>query len=415
MATEAHVVIDESLVDQWRSDFPILQQKPYGRHLAYFDNAATTHKPKVVIEAISQFYQQYNSNVHRGIHYLSQHATEAYENVRKIVARFLNARSESEIVFVRGTTEGINLLAASFGKLLRPGDEIILSVMEHHSNLVPWQILAQEKNLALKFIPISHNGELLIDQLPELITKRTKLLSIVHASNSLGTVNPIEQIIAIAHAHDIPVIVDGAQAIAHIPVDVQELDVDFYVFSGHKIYGPTGIGILYGKEQWLEQLPPYQAGGDMIKRVTLEKTIYNDIPYKFEAGTPNIAGAIGLGAALHYVQHIGIEKIAAHEQVLLQYATEACSEIPGLRIIGTAQKKIGVLSFVFDYAHPHDVGTILDHDGVAIRAGHHCTQPVMDFFGIEGTARASFALYNTKEEVDQMVKALWKVKQTFAP
>ncbi len=400
-------------VEQIRKDFPILTVQPYGKHLAYFDNAATTQKPRSVIETLRKFYEEYNSNVHRGVHYLSQHATEAYERSRQIAQHFLNARSTAEIVFVRGTTEALNLLASSFGKILQPGDEILISVMEHHSNLVPWQIVAQEKELRLKYIPLTEEGALDLAAYERLLTDRTRLVSIVHASNSLGTVNPIEHIIALAHQNDIPVIVDGAQAVAHIAVDVQQLDADFYVFSGHKIYGPTGIGILYGKEEWLEKLPPYQAGGDMIKRVTLEGTTYNSLPYKFEAGTPNIAGAIGLATALEYVQQIGLANIAHYESHLLHYATEAVRDIPGLRIIGTAAHKIAVLSFVMEYAHPHDIGTILDQAGIAIRAGHHCTQPVMDFFGVEGTARASFALYNTTEEIDQMVNALWQVYQLF--
>jgi len=412
MNSEVAATVDLD-VHSIRADFPILNVQPYGQHLAYFDNAATTQKPRVVIDTLTQFYEQFNSNVHRGVHYLSQHATEAYEKSRDIVRQFLNAQSTAEIVFVRGTTEALNLLATSFGKLLQPGDEILISMMEHHSNLVPWQILAKGKELKLKYIPITETGELDLDAFERLLSDRTRVVSVVHASNSLGTVNPIEKIIDLAHQNDIPVIIDGAQAVAHLSVDVQNLDADFYVFSGHKIYGPTGIGILYGKERWLDRLPPYQAGGDMIKRVTLEETTYNVLPYKFEAGTPNIAGAVGLGVALEYVQNIGLSKIARYEAQLLEYATQAVEEIPGLRIIGTANHKIGVLSFVMDYTHPHDIGTILDQAGVAIRAGHHCTQPVMDFFGVEGTARASFAVYNTTDEIDQMVKALWQVYQLF--
>jgi len=404
----------EDLVACWRADFPILQRTVYGKPLVYLDNAATTQKPRVVLETLQRYYCEFNSNVHRGVYYLSERATELYEAARQTVQAFLGAASPQEIVFVRGTTEAINLVAHCLARTrLREGSEIVLSHMEHHSNIVPWQLAAEQTGARLRIIPMNTHGELELEHYEALLTERTAIVAIVHVSNSLGTINPVQQLIRIAHARGIPVLVDGAQAVAHLPVNVQELDCDFYAFSGHKIYGPTGIGVLYAKRHWLEEFPPYQGGGDMIRQVTFERTLYNDVPYKFEAGTPNIAGAIGLKAALEYVQHIGIETIAAHEHRLLQYATERLQSIPGLRLIGTAQQKAAIISFVIEGIHPHDIGTILDREGIAIRVGHHCTQPVMDFFGIPATSRASFALYNTVEEIDRLVAALHKAVKLF--
>ncbi|GBC78245.1 Cysteine desulfurase SufS [bacterium HR08] len=401
-------------VGRVREDFPALHQRVQGKPLIYLDNAATTQKPRPVLEAIRRFYEQDCSNVHRGVHTLSQRATEAYERARETVRRFLNARSEEEIIFVRGTTEAINLVAHSFGRrYVRAGDEILISAMEHHSNIVPWQILCEETGARLRVAPINDDGELLLDEFERLLTARTRLVAITHLSNALGTIPPVREIIRLAHARGVPVLLDGAQAVAHVKVDVQELDCDFYAFSGHKLYGPTGIGVLYGKAEWLEAMPPYQGGGDMISSVTFEKTTYNRLPYKFEAGTPHIAGAIGLGAAIEYVATLGLDAIAAHERDLLIYATEAVSGIPGLRLIGTAREKASILSFTLEGIHPHDIGTILDHEGIAIRAGHHCAQPVMERFGVPATARVSFALYNTREEVDALVMALQKVREVF--
>ncbi len=401
-------------VGRIREDFPALHQQVHGKPLVYLDNAATTQKPRPVLEALRRFYESECANVHRGVHTLSQRATEAYERARAIVRRFLNARSEQEIIFVRGTTEAINLVAHSFGRpRLRPGDEILISAMEHHSNIVPWQILCEATGARLRVAPINDEGELLLDEFEKLLSPRTRLVAITHLSNALGTINPVREIIRLAHARGVPVLLDGAQAVAHLKVDVQELDCDFYAFSGHKLYGPTGIGVLYGKAEWLEEMPPYQGGGDMISSVTFEKTTYNRLPYKFEAGTPHIAGAIGLGAAIEYVTTLGLERIAAHERDLLAYATEAISGIPGLRLIGTAREKASILSFTLEGIHPHDLGTILDHEGIAIRAGHHCAQPVMERFGVPATARASFALYNTREEVDALVLALQKAREVF--
>jgi len=401
-------------VGRVREDFPALRQHVNGKPLIYLDNAATTQKPRSVVEAIRRFYEQDCSNVHRGVHTLSQRATEAYERAREIVRRFLNARSEEEIIFVRGTTEAINLVAHSFGRWrVRAGDEILISAMEHHSNIVPWQILCEMMGARLRVAPITEDGELLVEDVERLLTERTRLVAMTHLSNALGTITPAREIIRLAHERGVPVLLDGAQAVAHLKVDVQELECDFYAFSGHKLYGPTGIGVLYGKAEWLDAMPPYQGGGDMISSVTFEKTTYNRLPYKFEAGTPHIAGAIGLGAAIEYVTTLGVEAIAAHERDLLTYATEAVSSIPGLRVIGTARQKASILSFTLDGVHPHDIGTILDHEGIAIRAGHHCAQPVMERFGVPATARVSFALYNTREEVDALVAALQKVREVF--
>jgi cysteine desulfurase/selenocysteine lyase len=391
-----------------------LRQTIYGKPLAYLDNAATTQKPRLVIETVARFYTEMNSNVHRGVYYLSERATELYEEARRTVQRFLNAPSAAEIVFVRGTTEAINLVAHCLGRTrLREGSEILLSQMEHHSNIVPWQLVAEQTGAHLRVIPMNEHGELDLEQYEHLLTERTAIVAVVHVSNSLGTINPVAELIRQAHARGIPVLVDGAQAVAHLRVDVQQLDCDFYAFSGHKVYGPTGIGVLYAKRRWLEEFPPYQGGGDMIRQVTFERTVYNEVPYKFEAGTPNIAGAIGLKAALDYVSTRGIDTIAAHEHALLRYATERLQEIPGLRIIGTAQQKAAIISFVLSDIHPHDIGTFLDREGIAIRVGHHCTQPVMDFFGVPATSRASFALYNTPEEVDRLAAALQKVVEFF--
>lgn len=397
-----------------REDFPILKQKISGKPLVYFDNAATTQKPRRVIEAISRFYSEDYSNIHRGVHTLSQRATQAYEAVRCKVQRLINAAEEREVVFVRGTTEGNNLVAYGYARQqLQAGDEVLISGLEHHSNIVPWQMLCDEKRARLQVTPISDAGEILLDECEKRLNPRTKLVCVAHVSNALGTVNPVGKIIEMAHRHQIPVLVDGAQAVPHFRVDVQKLDCDFYTFSGHKLYGPTGIGVLYAEARLLEAMSPFQGGGDMIASVTFEKTTYNKIPHKFEAGTPDIAGVIGLGAAIDYLNEIGIEAIAAYEQELLEYATDAITKIPGVRILGTAPEKAGVLSFVLEGVHPHDIGTILDQDGIAIRAGHHCAQPVMDRFGVPATARASFAFYNTKDEVDVLVKGIRKVVEVF--
>jgi cysteine desulfurase/selenocysteine lyase len=402
-------------VSRVRKDFPILRQKIHGKPLIYLDNAATSQKPQAVLDTISRFYVTENSNVHRGVHLLSQRATEDYEEARRKLKRFLNAAHTREIVFVRGTTEGINLVAQSYGrKHVQPGDEIIISHMEHHSNIVPWQILCEEKGAVLRVVPINDKGELLLEEYERLLNPRTRFVSVVHLSNALGTINPVRQIIAMAHQWKVPVLIDGAQAVPHLPVDVRELDCDFYAFSGHKLYGPTGIGVLYGKADLLEAMPPYQGGGDMINSVTFERTTYNTLPHKFEAGTPDIAGAIGLGAAIDYVQEIALEAVATHEQQLLAYATAAVAAVPGVRLVGTAEERAGVLSFVLEEVHPHDIGQILDQEGVAIRTGHHCCQPVMDRFHVPATARISLALYNTREDIDALVAALHKVKEMFA-
>ncbi len=397
-----------------REDFPILKQQVHGKPLVYFDNAATSQKPQVVIDTLNRYYATENANIHRGIHFLSELATAEYEESRGKVKRFLNASETREIIFVRGTTEGINLVAQSYGRrFFKEGDEVVISAMEHHSNIVPWQMLCEQVGARLRVIPMNHDGELLLDEYERLLGARTKLVSVAHVSNALGTINPIGRIIELAHRRNIPVLVDGAQAAPHMKVDVQELDCDFYAFSGHKLFGPTGIGILYGKARHLEAMPPYQGGGDMISLVTFEKTHYNIIPYKFEAGTPHIAGVIGLGAAIDYVSGIGLDAVDAYEGEVLAYATAQLSTIKGLRIIGRAKEKASVLSFVLEGVHPHDIGTVLDREGVAIRAGHHCAMPVMQRFGVPATARASFAFYNTREEVDVLVRAVRKVLKVF--
>lgn len=401
-------------VQRIRGDFPILKQKVHGKPFVYLDNAATAQKPQSVIDTLQRYYLTENSNVHRGVHSLSERATADYEGAREKVRRFLNASDAREILYVRGTTEGINLVAQSYGrKFIHKGDEVIISAMEHHSNIVPWQMLCEQSGAVLRVIPINHDGELLVEEYKRLLNERTKFVAVAHVSNALGTVNPVEQIVALAHSLNVPVLVDGAQAAPHMKVDVRELGCDFYAFSGHKLFGPTGIGILYGRADLLESMPPYQGGGDMISLVTFEKTHYNVLPYKFEAGTPHIAGAIGLGAAIDYVSGIGMEVVAAYDQELLGYATQALCAIKGLKIIGTAKDKTGVLSFILDGVHPHDIGTILDREGVAIRAGHHCAMPVMQRFGVPATARASFAFYNTKEEVDVLARAMLKVIEVF--
>jgi cysteine desulfurase/selenocysteine lyase len=401
-------------VERVRADFPILHQQAHGHPLIYLDNAATSQKPKVVINAIVRYYEGYNANIHRGVHYLSERATAEYEAARKTVQAFLNAARPAEIVFVRGTTEAINLVAQTYGRVhAGAGDEVLITAMEHHSNIVPWQLLCEEKRAKLRVAPINDAGELILEEFEKLLGPRTKIVAVGHVSNALGTVNPIAAIVKMAHARNIPVLVDGAQAAPRMPVDVQELDCDFYAFSGHKAYGPTGIGVLYGKLPLLEAMPPYQCGGEMISSVSFEKTVYNKVPHKFEAGTPDISGPIGLRAAIEYLNKLGMENIAKYEHELLRYATEEVSAIPGVRLIGTAKEKAGVLSFVMDGVHPHDVGTILDQEGIAIRTGHHCAQPVMARFGLDATARASFGLYNTKEEIDALVRGLGKVREVF--
>ena len=401
-------------VARLRQDFPILGERINGRRLVYLDNAATTQKPQSVIDTIASYYRHDNANVHRGVHALSQRATDAYEAARANVMRFVNARAPEEVVFTRGTTDAINLVAQSFARpQLREGDEVLVSAMEHHSNIVPWQLVCQQTGAALRVAPIDDAGDLIVDAYAALLGPRTKLVAVTHVSNALGSIVPLARVVALARAAGIPVLVDGAQAIAHMPVDVQALDCDFYAFSGHKILGPTGIGILYGKASRLEAMPPYQGGGDMIRSVTFERTVYNDLPYKFEAGTPNIAGAIGLGAALDYMRGVGVEAIDAHERALLADATARLAAIPGLRIIGTARDKAGIVSFTLEGVHAHDVGTILDHEGIAIRAGHHCAMPVMAQFGVAGTARASFALYNTHDEIDALVASVERVRRMF--
>lgn len=411
-APTADVGLDLSSI---RAQFPILRQKVHGKRLVYLDNAASVQKPQAVIEAVSGCYSGYYANIHRGVHLLSERSTAAYEKTRETVRAFLNAASTPEIIFTRGTTESINLVASSFGgSTLKAGDEILITGMEHHSNIVPWQLLCQRTGASLKVVPFTDAGELLLDEYARLLDSgRVKLAAFVHVSNALGTINPIKTLIDLAHARQVPVLVDGAQAVAHLPVDVQALDCDFYAFSSHKIYGPSGVGVLYGKQTLLEAMPPYQGGGDMIRLVTFEKTDYADLPNKFEAGTPNIAGVIGLGAALDWLTGIGLEAVGLHEQTLLAYATARLLEIPGLHLMGTAREKAGVAAFTMQGTHPHDIGTILDREGIAIRAGHHCAQPVMQRYGVPATARASFAVYNTREEVDALVNALTKVKELF--
>jgi cysteine desulfurase/selenocysteine lyase len=399
-------------VNKVRSDFPILGTTVYGKPLVYADNAASTQKPQQVIDSITELYSNHYANIHRGVHHLSQKSTALYEAARETVKNFINARQVEEIVFVRGTTEGVNLVASSYLEpRLEPGDEILISEMEHHSNIIPWQLTAERTGAFLKIIPLLENGDLDLSALPDLINSKVKLVAVTHMSNSLGTINDVSRIIEQAHAFDIPVLIDGAQSIAHMPIDVQKLDCDFFVFSGHKIYGPTGIGALYAKENHLLNMEPYQGGGDMILNVSFEKTEYNDIPYKFEAGTPNIEGTIGMAAALKYVSELGIEAIDEYEQELLAYAAKQFSQIEGLKIIGTAPKKGSIISFVLDGIHPHDVGTIMDMEGVAVRTGHHCTQPVMDCYNIPATTRVSLSFYNTVDEVDQIAKAITKVKE----
>lgn len=398
---------------KYRKDFPVLQELVYGKPLVYLDNAATTQKPQTVIDRVNQYYARENANIHRGVFCLSEKATLAYESARHKIQKFIHAASEKEIIFTRGTTESINLVAHSFGQKFGTGDEILISLLEHHSNIVPWQMLCQRTGAKLRVAPINDRGEIQLDEMLRMLTPKTKLVSVGHVSNALGTINPIKQIIQAAHAKKIPVLIDGAQAVSHVPVDVQELDCDFYAFSGHKMFGPTGVGVLYGKMALLDAMPPFLGGGDMIRTVTFEKTTYNDLPYKFEAGTPDIVGVIGWGAAVDYLQAVGMDRIQAYEHELLQYATEQLQAIPGLRIIGTAAEKAAVVSFVLGTAHAHDIGTILDRDGVAIRAGHHCAMPVMERFGVAATARASFAFYNTKQDVDVLVRALHRVMEVF--
>ena len=402
-------------VQRIRRDFPILTRSIRDQNLVYLDNAATTQKPQPVLDALSSYYATGNANIHRGVYLLSEEATAAYDLARGKVQGLLNARAAHEIIFTRNSTESINLVAQSYGRQnLGPGDEILITHMEHHSNIVPWQLLCEQVGARLCVAPIDDDGTLQLDEFQRLISPRTRLVAVVHLSNSLGTINPVQDIVRMAHARGVPVLIDGSQSVYHMPVDVQALDCDFYVFTGHKLYGPTGIGVLYGRESLLEQMPPYQGGGDMIRSVTFDKTTYAELPHKFEAGTPHIAGAIGLGAAVDYLLSVGFEGIGRHEADLLAYGTNALSEVKGLRVIGTSPNKASILSFVMDGAHPHDIGTIVDADGIAIRTGHHCTQPVMDRFGVPATARASIAMYNTHEEIDALVKALEHVRETFA-
>jgi cysteine desulfurase/selenocysteine lyase len=397
-----------------REDFPILRERVHGRPLIYLDNAATTQKPAAVIDRLTRFYMHENANVHRGVHLLSERATDAFEQARRTVAGFLNAESTREIVFVRGTTEAINLVAQTYGRThVGPGDEVLLTAMEHHSNIVPWQMLCEAAGARLRVVPMTNSGELKLDEFESLLSERTKIVAVVHVSNALGTINPIAAIVKAAHRRGIPVLVDGAQAVAHERVDVRALGCDFYAFSGHKVFGPTGIGVLYGKAALLDAMPPWQGGGDMISSVTFERTKYNELPYKFEAGTPNIAGAVALASALDYIAGIGLDRIAAHEQDLLEHGTKLLKRIPGLKLTGTAGHKAGILAFVLDGVHPHDIGTILDREGVAIRTGHHCCQPLMDRLGVPATARASLALYNTHQELDAFAAALEKVREVF--
>jgi cysteine desulfurase/selenocysteine lyase len=402
-------------VERIRRDFPILARDVRGKKLVYLDNAATSQKPRAVIEAVSRYYEQENANIHRGVHFLSELATREHDRARELVRDFINAPATKEIVFVRGTTEAINLVAQTYGRAnVKAGDEVLITAMEHHSNIVPWQILCEEKGAKLRVAPINDDGELVVGELHKMMSARTKILALAHVSNALGTVNPLRKIVECAHSKNIPVLVDGAQAVPHMKVDVQALGCDFYTLSGHKMFGPMGIGVLYGKAELLEAMPPYQGGGDMISSVTFEKTTYNKVPFKFEAGTPDVAGAIGLGAAIEYLNEIGMDNIAQYEHELLAYATEKVAAIPGVRLIGTAKEKAGVLSFVIEGIHPHDVGTVLDQEGIAVRTGHHCAQPIMDRFGIPATARASLAFYNTKEEVDALAAGIRKVQEVLA-
>ena len=404
--TQSKVTLD---IERIREEFPLLKREMNGRPIVFLDSAASSQKPQTVLDKLDEYYQEQNANVHRGVYQLSQEATNAFEKGRTLAAAFINAPQEKEVIFVRGTTEGINLVASSFGrKFLQEGDEVLISTMEHHSNIVPWQMICEEKGAQLKVIPINREGELLMDAYEEMLTDKVKIVAITHVSNTLGTINPVKDIVAKAHQKGIPVLVDGAQAIPHMKVDVQDLDADFYTFSGHKMFGPTGIGVLYGKEKWLNQMPPYHGGGEMIERVTFEKTTYNELPHKFEAGTPDISGVIALGTAIEYMNEIGHEAIQQHEKELLVYATEQLSQIEGIRIIGTANHKASVISFLVDNIHPYDLGTILDKLGIAVRTGHHCTQPLMDWYQIPGTVRASFALYNNKADVDRLVEGVKK-------
>lgn len=401
-------------VQKIRNDFPILRQKIVGKPLVYLDNAATSQKPQSVIDAMNRYYMEENSNIHRGVHYLSELATQSYESARKKIHKHINSASSDEIIFVRGTTEAINLVAQSYGRInFKEDDEIIISAMEHHSNIVPWQIVRDEKKINIRVIPINEKGELFVDKYEKMFNSKTKFVSITQISNVLGTINPVKEMISIAHKNGVPVLIDGAQAVPHAHVDVLDMDCDFYAFSAHKMYGPTGVGILYGKRKFLEAMSPYQGGGDMIKSVSFETTIFNDLPHKFEAGTPNIAGGVGLGATIDYFNKIDFNGALIHEEHLIRYATQELTKIPGLRIIGTAKDKASVLSFVIEGIHPHDIGTILDDDGIAIRTGHHCAQPVMKCYGVPATARASLGIYNTKEEVDILVKGIHRVIKVF--
>jgi len=400
--------------EQLRREFPVLNQTVNGKPLVYFDNAATTQKPKAVVERLMDYYYKENSNIHRGAHYLSQQATEAYENARETTRLYLNAAYSHEIIFSRGTTEAINLVASSFSKkFVNQGDEILLSAMEHHSNIVPWQMACQERGAILKVIPINEKGELLMEDYEKLLTDKTRIVAVTHVSNALGTINPVKEMIAMAHQKGIPVLIDGAQAVPHMKVDVQALDCDFYCFSGHKLYGPMGVGVLYGKEEWLQQMPPYQGGGEMIKEVRFTGTTYNELPFKFEAGTPNVGDVLGLEAALRFVSYLRHDEISAHENQLMQYAAEQLQTLENIRFIGTAEKKTSVISFIFNDIHPYDTGIILDKMGIAVRTGHHCAQPVMDFFEVPGTVRVSFAVYNTRQEIDMLVEGLKKVRTLF--
>lgn len=401
-------------IEKIRNDFPILSKTIHGKPLVYLDNAATTQKPQIVIDSLVEYYTSMNANVHRGVHHLSEVSTKAFEDSRIKIKNFLNANSDKEIIFTRGTTESINLVASSYGRAnFKAGDEIVVTAMEHHSNLVPWQLIAKEKNMTIKVIPVDDNGELILNELENIFSEKTKFAAINFVSNSLGTINDVKRIIETAHQYNVPVLLDAAQAINHLPVDVQKLDCEFLAFSGHKLYGPTGIGVLYGKEKLLDAMPPFMGGGDMIARVTYNESTYNELPYKFEAGTSNIADAIGLGVAIDYVEQMGIEKIAMYENSLLEYATAQLQKLDGLKIIGTAKNKCAVISFIFDTIHPHDVGTFLDFEGIAIRTGHHCTQPLMHRFGIPATSRASFAMYNTKDEIDILINGVKKVIEVF--
>lgn len=401
-------------IQKIRNDFPILKQEIYGKPLVYFDNGATTQKPQVVIDEINKIYSHENSNIHRGVHYLSEQLTQRFEEARKVIQKFINAKFDHEIIFTSGTTQSINTVAYSFGeRFVNEEDEIIISTLEHHSNIVPWQLLCERKKARLKVIPINDDGELLIDEFEKLITSKTKIVAVNQVSNALGTVNDVKKIIDKSHAHNIPVLIDGAQSIQHGQTDVQSLDCDFFAFSGHKLYGPTGIGVLYGKEKWLNRMPPFLSGGEMIKKVSFEKTSFNELPFKFEAGTPNYVGAIGMAKAIEYLQSVGLENIASYEKELLNYATEKLKSIPGLKIIGTSKNKVSLISFILENIHHYDVGMVIDKMGIAVRTGHHCAEPVMQRFSIEGTLRASFAFYNTKEEIDQLYNAILKVKQMF--